>query len=313
MSDKPQQGPPTAYPSTSLKKQDQEGSKGLDAKLEPGANWTQLEFWDDEGTSPYLKDYEGRGLLKDKAVLITGGDSGIGRSVAILMAREGADITIVYLEEEEPDAKWTKSQIEKAGRQCQLLALDITSEDNCRKAIDAHLSKFGKLSVLVNNAAMQEICEDHSQIDLGVVERTFRTNVLSMFAMTKFALPHMKRGCSIVNSCSVAAYMGNPKLVDYSSTKGAISTFTRSLAQQLAPKGIRVNAVAPGIIWTPLQPATKGNPPEAMDSLGVSEAPLQRPGMPIEVATAYVFLASPLASYFTGEVIHGTGGIEMQG
>ncbi|KAK5064290.1 hypothetical protein LTR84_000123 [Exophiala bonariae] len=310
---KDSEAPPTAYPSTSLKKQDQEGTKGLDSLLEPGANWTQLEFWDDEGKAPYLKDYEGRGLLKDKAVLITGGDSGIGRSVAILMAREGADITFVYLPEEEEDAKWTKSQIEKAGRQAQTLALDITKEENCKKAVDAHIEKFKKLSVLVNNSAMQEICQDFREIDLSVVEKTFRTNVLSMFAMTKFALPLMKRGSSIVNSCSVAAYMGNPQLVDYSSTKGAIATFTRSLAQQQAPNGIRVNAVAPGIIWTPLQPATKNNPPEAMDSLGVQEAPLQRPGMPIEVATAYVLLASPLGSYFTGEVIHGTGGIEMQG
>ncbi|KAK4935750.1 hypothetical protein LTR10_023250 [Elasticomyces elasticus] len=307
------EAPPTAYPSTSLKAQNQEGTKGLDAKLEPGANWTQLEFWDDEGTTPYLKDYEGRGLLKDKAVLITGGDSGIGRSVAVLMAREGADVTIVYLPEEEEDAQWTAKAIKNAGRQAQLLSLDLTDENNCKKAVESHMQKFGKMSVLVNNAAMQEICEDLAQIDMKVVEKTFRTNVLSMFAMTKYALPHMKRGGVIVNSCSVAAYMGNPKLVDYSSTKGAISTFTRSLAQQLAPKGIRVNAVAPGIIWTPLQPATKGNPDDAMDSLGVSEAPLQRPGMPIEVATAYVFLASPLGSYFTGEVIHGTGGIEMQG
>jgi len=311
MSDK--KAPPTAYPSTSLTKQDQEGGKGLDAKLEPGANWTQLEFWDDQGEAPHLQDYEGRGLLKDKAVLITGGDSGIGRSVAVLMAREGADVTLVYLPEEETDAQWTADQIQKSGRQVQLLSLDLTSEANCQKAVESHVSKFGKLSVLVNNSAMQEICNDFAEIDLAVVEKTYRTNVLSMFAMTKFALPHMHRGCSIVNSCSVAAYMGNPQLVDYSSTKGAISTFTRSLAQQLAPKGIRVNAVAPGIIWTPLQPATKGNPPEAMDSLGVQEAPLQRPGMPIEVATAYVFLASPLGSYFTGEVIHGTGGIEMQG
>lgn len=160
---------------------------------------------------------------------------------------------------------------------------------------------------------MQEVCNDHQDIDLNVVEKTFRTNVWQMMAMTKFALPHMKRGSSIINSCSVAAYMGNPQLVDYSSTKGAIATFTRSLAQQQAPKGIRVNAVAPGIIWTPLQPATKGVPSEQIKGLGVDEAPLQRPGMPIEVATAYVFLASPWGSYFTGEVIHGTGGIEMQG
>ncbi|KIY04041.1 uncharacterized protein Z520_00733 [Fonsecaea multimorphosa CBS 102226] len=312
MSEKPQ-APPTAYPASSLKEQNQEGGKGLDSKLAPHANWTQLEFWDDEGKAPFLKDYEGRGLLKDKAVIVTGGDSGIGRAVAVLMAREGADITFVYLPEEEEDAQWTKAQIEKAGRQAQPLALDVTSEENCKKIVEAHMKKFGKLSVLVNNSAMQEICNDIQDINLGVVEKTFRTNILAMFAMVKYALPHMKRGSSIVNSSSVAAYMGNPQLLDYSSTKGAITTFTRSLAQQLAPKGIRVNAVAPGIIWTPLQPATKGNPPEAMSALGVQEAPLQRPGMPVEMATAYVFLASPLGSYFTGETIHGTGGLEMQG
>lgn len=304
---------PTAYPKTSLVPQDQEGGKGLDADLKAQANWTQLEFWDDEGTAPYLKEYEGRGLLKDKAVLITGGDSGIGRSVSVLMAREGADITFVYLPEEETDAQTTKKMIEAAGRKAHLLAMDITKPENPQKIVDAHMQQFGKLSVLVNNAAMQEMCDDLKDINLSVVEKTYRTNVLSIFAMTKFALPHMKRGSAIINSCSIAGYMGNPQLVDYSSTKGAIATFTRSLAQQQAPKGIRVNAVAPGIIWTPLQPATKGNAPENMDSLGVEAAPLQRPGMPIEVAVAYVFLASPMASYFTGEVIHGTGGLEMQG
>ncbi|MCJ1402616.1 hypothetical protein MMC11_005836 [Xylographa trunciseda] len=304
--------PPTAY-TIPDKPQNQEGSKGLDAKLEPAANWTQLEFWDDETNSPYLKEYEGRGLLKDKAVLITGADSGIGRSVAILMAREGADITFVYLPEEEADAQVTKKEIEKAGRKAQMMALDITVRANCQKAIDAHMKMFGKLNVLVNNSAMQEMCDDLKDINLDVVEKTYQTNIISMFTMVKYALPHMKRGSSIVNSCSVAGYMGNPQLVDYSSTKGAIATFTRSLAQQQAPKGIRVNAVAPGIIWTPLQPATKGNPEEVMEGLGTEAAPLQRPGMPVEVAGAYVFLASPLGSYFTGEVIHGTGGIEMQG
>lgn len=247
MSDKPK-APPTAYPADELKPQDQEGSKGLDAELDPIANWTQLEFWDDDGTSPYLKEYEGRGLLKDKAVLITGGDSGIGRSVAVLMAREGADVSFVYLPEEEKDAQWTKKAIEKAGRKAHLLPLDITSEENCKKAIDEHIKTFGKLNVLVNNSAMQEVCNDHKNIDLNVVEKTFRTNILSMFALTKFALQHMKRGSSIVNSCSVAGYMGNPQMVDYSSTKGAIAIFTKSLAQQQAPHGIRVNAVAPGIM-----------------------------------------------------------------
>ena len=248
MSKKDVKAPPTAYPAESLKAQDQENSKGLDSKLEPGSNWTQLEFWDDNGEKPFLKDYEGRGLLKDKAVLITGGDSGIGRSVAILMAREGADVSFVYLPEEEEDAQWTKKQIEKAGRKAVLMPLDVTVEENCKKAIDEHLKNFGKLSVLVNNSAMQEMCDDLKDINLATVEKTFRTNILSMFTMVKYALPHMKRGSSIINSCSVAAYMGNPQLVDYSSTKGAITTFTRSLAQQQAPKGIRVNAVAPGIM-----------------------------------------------------------------
>jgi NAD(P)-dependent dehydrogenase (short-subunit alcohol dehydrogenase family) len=240
--------PPTAYPSTSIKAQDQTPGKGLDSKLEPAANWTRLEFWDDEGKSPYLKEYEGRGLLKDKAALITGGDSGIGRSVAILMAREGADISFVYLPEEEEDAQYTKKEIEKAGRKAHIMALDLTVRENCEKSVEEHMKVFGKLNVLVNNSAMQEVCEDVKDIDLDIVEKTFRTNILSMFAITKYALKHMKRGSSIINSCSVAGYIGNPMEVDYSSTKGAIATFTRSLAQQQAKKGIRVNAVAPGIV-----------------------------------------------------------------
>ena len=160
---------------------------------------------------------------------------------------------------------------------------------------------------------MQEVCQDLKDIDLSTVEMTFRTNILSMFAITKFALPHMGRGSNIINSGSVGGYMANPELVDYSATKGAIATFTRALAQQQAPNGIRVNSVAPGIIWTPLQMATKGNPPEKMKGLGTQTAPLGRPGMPVEMATAYVFLASPLGSYFDGETLHGTGGLEVQG
>ncbi|KAF2150459.1 NAD(P)-binding protein [Myriangium duriaei CBS 260.36] len=302
---------PTAFPSH-IKSENQEGGPGLDSKTKTPAVWTQLEFWDDN-EKPYLKEYEGRGLFKDKAVLITGGDSGIGRSVAILFAREGADVTIAYLPEEEEDARWTLQQIEKAGRKGHGVTADLKEKENCKKIVDEHLKVHGKLNVLINNSSMQEICQDHKDIDLDVVEKTIRTNLWQMMAVTKFALPHMKRGDSIVNSCSVAGYMGNPQLVDYSATKGGIATFTRALAQQQATKGIRVNAVAPGIIWTPLQPATKGNPPGAIENLGIEEAPQGRPGMPIEVATAYVFLASPLGTYFTGEVLHGTGGIEMQG
>ena len=160
---------------------------------------------------------------------------------------------------------------------------------------------------------MQEACEDHKDIDLDSVQKTFQTNILAMMATAKFALKYMRRGDSIINSSSVASYMGNPMLVDYSSTKGAITSFTRALAQQQAPKGIRVNSVAPGIIWTPLQPATKGVPADALKGIGVAEAPLARPGMPVEVATAYVFLASPWGTYCAGETIHNTGGLENQG
>jgi NAD(P)-dependent dehydrogenase (short-subunit alcohol dehydrogenase family) len=235
------------HPSTSLEPQNQEGGPGLDAELTPTANWTQLEFWTDDG-KPYLQEYQGRGLLKDKVCLITGGDSGVGRSVAILMAREGADISFVHLPGEEVDVEKTIKEIRKAGRKAHSMALNLTENENRGKAVEKHMKVFGKLNVLVNNSAMQETCNDLVDINLDVVEKTYRTNVLSMFAMCKYALPHMKRGSSIVNSCSVAGYMGNPQLVDYSSTKGAIATFTRSLAQQQAPKGIRVNAVAPGIM-----------------------------------------------------------------
>jgi len=304
---------PTAFPAFVPEDEtDQQGTAGLDAKTKLTGVWSQVEFWDENG-KPYLKEYEGRGLLKDKKVLITGGDSGIGRSVAILMAREGADITFVYLPEEEEDAVWTAEQIEKAGRKAQKLALNIREEANCKKAVDEHVKAFGRVDVLVNNSAMQEVCTDLKDIELERVEMTFRTNILAIFAMIKFALPHMQRGSSIINSGSVAGYMGNPELVDYSSTKGAISALTRALAQQQAPKGIRVNSVAPGIIWTPLQSATKGNPPSKIKGLGTQSAPVGRPGMPVEIATAYVFLASPLGTYFTGETLHGTGGIENQG
>ncbi|EOA89439.1 hypothetical protein ACJQWK_09269 [Exserohilum turcicum] len=305
-------GPVTAYPATSITAQNQEGGPGLDARTEQKAEWSRLEFWD-ENQKPYLKEYEGRGLLQGKAALITGGDSGIGRAVAILFAREGADISIVYLPEEEEDAQYVKKKVEEAGRKANLMQLNLRERKNCEEAVEQHMKVFGRLNVLVNNAAMQEMATDITEIDLDVTEKTFQTNVISMFAMTKYALKHMKRGDSIVNSTSVAAYMSNPTLLDYASTKGAIATFTRGLAQQQAPNGIRVNAVAPGIIWTPLQPATKNNPADAMEALGVGACPLNRPGMPVEMATCYVHLASPLGSYCTGEVLHGSGGIEMQG
>jgi NAD(P)-dependent dehydrogenase (short-subunit alcohol dehydrogenase family) len=260
--------PITAYPATSITPQSQSGGPGLDAATLQKAEWSRLEFWDDN-QQPYLKEYEGRGLLQGKAALITGGDSGIGRAVAILFAREGADVSIVYLPEEEEDAQYVKGKVEEAGRKANLMSLDLRVRENCEKAVQGHMDAFGKLNVLVNNgmisllhvmawywtnvscvtiAAMQEMCQDITDIDLDVTEKTFQTNVISMFAMSKYALKHMKRGDSIVNSSSVAAYMSNPTLLDYASTKGAIATFTRGLAQQQAKNGIRVNAVAPGIM-----------------------------------------------------------------
>lgn len=233
--------PLTAYPSVELEAQDQTGSTGLDSKMKPAASWTQLEYWTNDG-KPYLKEYEGRGLLQDKAVLITGGDSGIGRSVAILMAREGADVSILYLPGEEEDAKYTMEEIKKAGRKAHGIALDLKEVANCKKAVEEHMSVHGRLNVLVNNSksapalslrvlliclhtgSMQEICREHSEIDISVVEKTFQTNVIQMMAMTKYALPHMKRGSSIINSTSVAAYMGNPELVDYSATSKLVQT-----------------------------------------------------------------------------------------
>lgn len=241
-----QEDPITAY-TWEISPQDQQGGPGLDKDMKEQANWTQLEYWGDDG-KPYLKEYEGRGLLQNKAVLITGGDSGIGRSTAILMAREGADVSILYLPEEEVDAQYTIKQIEKAGRKGHGLQYDLTEEGSCKAAIDEHMKVFGKLNVLVNNASMQVSCEDHRDIDIATITKTFQTNIIQMMALSKFALQHMKRGDNIVNCASVLGYMGDPTKVDYSATKGAIVTFTRALAKQQAPRGIRVNAVAPGIM-----------------------------------------------------------------
>jgi NAD(P)-dependent dehydrogenase (short-subunit alcohol dehydrogenase family) len=238
--------PVTAY-KWNISAQDQQGGPGLDKDMKEQANWTQLEYWDDNG-KPYLKEYEGRGLMTDKAVLITGGDSGIGRSVAILMAREGADVSIAYLPEEQEDADYTIKQIEKAGRKGHGIAYDLTEEANCKAAVEEHIKVFGKLNVLINNASMQVSCDDLREIDISTVTKTFHTNIIQMISMSKYALKHMKRGDNIVNSASVLGYMGDATKIDYSSTKGAIVTFTRALAQQQAPKGIRVNAVAPGIM-----------------------------------------------------------------
>jgi NAD(P)-dependent dehydrogenase (short-subunit alcohol dehydrogenase family) len=254
-------------------------------------------------------DYKGSGKLEGKVALVTGGDSGIGKAAAIAFAKEGADVAIVYLNEQK-DAEETKCEIEQEGRRCVLIAGDVGDEQFCQSAIEQATKELGGLDVLVNNAAEQHPQESIEDITSEQLERTFRTNIFSMFYMTKAALKHLKEGSAIVNTTSVTAYKGSPELLDYSSTKGAIVAFTRSLSQALAEKGIRVNGVAPGPIWTPLIPSTF--PPDKVASFG-ADVPLKRPGQPEELAPSYVFLASDDSSYMTGQILHVNGGSIVNG
>ncbi len=246
--------------------------------------------------------YKGSDKLKGKIALITGGDSGIGRAVAVHFAREGADIAISYLEEDE-DAEKTKSLVEKEGRRCVLMPGDIRSSSFCETLIEETVSKLGGLNILVNNAAEQHPKDGLEEMDLDTMEKTFQTNIFSMFYLSKFAMKHLKEGDAIINSTSVTSYRGSSHLLDYASTKGAITSFTRSLAKNVAEKGIRVNGVAPGPIWTPLIPSTFDD----VSEFG-QDTPLGRAGHPSEVAPAYVLLASRDGSYITGQVIHVNGG-----
>jgi NAD(P)-dependent dehydrogenase (short-subunit alcohol dehydrogenase family) len=255
------------------------------------------------------RDYKGSDKLMDKVALITGGDSGIGQSTAVLFAREGADVAIVYLAEDE-DAQKTKQMVEGEGRRCLTIRGDVGEEAFCRQAVDQTVKEFGKLDILVNNAAEQHPKASLEEITAEQLEKTFRTNIFAYFFMAKAALPHLKEGSSIINTTSVTAYKGSPQLLDYSSTKGAIVAFTRSLSQSLAEKYIRVNGVAPGPIWTPLIPSTF--PEEKVEQFG-GDVPLKRAGQPEEVAPCYVFLASDDASYMTGQVLHPNGGSVING
>jgi NAD(P)-dependent dehydrogenase (short-subunit alcohol dehydrogenase family) len=247
---------------------------------------------------------EGSGRLEGRVAVITGGDSGIGRAVALAMAREGADIAILYLEEHK-DADETARLVEEEGATAIKIAGDVGDEDFCRRAIEQVVEEFGKIDILVNNAAEQHETDDLAKIDAKQIDRTFRTNIYSCFYMTKFALPHMKRGASIINTASIVAYRGHKTLLDYSATKGAIVAFTRSVSLALTDKGIRVNAVAPGPIWTPLIPASFDAEKVAQHG---SSSEMERAGQPNEVAPSYVFLASPEASYISGQVVHVNGG-----
>jgi NAD(P)-dependent dehydrogenase (short-subunit alcohol dehydrogenase family) len=250
--------------------------------------------------------YRGSGKLHDRVALITGGDSGIGRAVAVLYAREGADVVLVFLSKERNDAETTRAAVEAEGRQALLIPGDVTDPNFCREAVHRTVQHFGKLDILVNNAAFQQHQEQISHISDEQWDRTFRTNIYGYFYMAKAAIPHLHPGSAIVNTGSITGLQGSKQLLDYSATKGAISAFTKSLAQNLVDKGIRVNCVAPGPVWTPLNPADK--PAEQVAHFG-SHTPMKRPAQPEEIAPAFVFFAAESdASYITGEVLTLLGG-----
>jgi NAD(P)-dependent dehydrogenase (short-subunit alcohol dehydrogenase family) len=276
--------------------QHQKKQPGIESKLKPQAIFDN-------------PDYKGSNKLKGKTALITGGDSGIGRAVAIAFAREGANVAIVYLNEH-ADAKETKKLVEENNGSCIIIAGDAGDRKFCSKAVKQTLKELGRLDILVNNAAVQYPQDDILKITSAQLEKTFRTNIFSYFYMTQEALPHLKDGSSIINTASVTAYRGSHHLIDYAATKGAIVSFTRSLAPTLIEKGVRVNAVAPGPIWTPLIPSSfKAN---EVATFG-SDTPMKRAGQPYEVAPSYVFLASADSSYFTGQVLHPNGGEIING
>jgi NAD(P)-dependent dehydrogenase (short-subunit alcohol dehydrogenase family) len=297
MANKSKQGG-ASKPETELPEQSQSRQPGRQHKMTPLPRTIR-------------ESYRGSGKLQGKTALITGGDSGIGRSVAVMFAREGANCTIVYLEEDQ-DAAEAQRLVEQEGVRCLLQKGDIGKPANCQKFVDKTIQKFGRLDILVNNAAEQHPQEEIDAIDEKQLLATFRTNVFSMFYLCQAALPHLKQqpGSSIINTTSVTAYRGSPGLLDYAATKGAIVSFTRSLSQKLAAEGIRVNAVAPGPIWTPLIPATFDS--KKVAKFG-SDTPLGRPGQPDECGSCYVFLASDDTSYITGQVLHPNGGEIING
>lgn len=276
--------------------QHQSRQPGLEAEMTPRPN-------------PEKQTHRGSGKLEGKVALITGGDSGIGRAVAVAFAKEGARVMAAYLNEHH-DAQETKRLVEEKGGECALEAGDIGDEKFCKELVEKTVRQFGSLDILVNNAAEQHPQESIEKITAAQLERTFRTNIFSYFFLTKAAMGHLKEGSAIVNTTSVTAYRGSEHLLDYASTKGAIVAFTRSLAKNLASKKIRVNGVAPGPIWTPLIPSTF--PEDKVKTFG-KDTPLGRPGEPEEVAPCYVFLASDDSSYMTGQVLHPNGGDVVNG
>ncbi|GAA4798831.1 SDR family oxidoreductase [Streptomyces ziwulingensis] len=276
----------------------------LPAQEQPHPGWTgPMDPPPDHGE----ESYRGSGRLDGRKAVVTGGDSGIGRAVALAFAREGADVLFTHLDEEKEDAAETVRLVEDAGRRAVAVPCDIREEENCRALVARAVDAFGRIDILVNNAAYQMSQPDGIEaISTEQFDRVLRTNLYGMFWLSKFALPHIPEGGSIINSASVQAYQPSPHLLDYAMTKGAIVTFTQGLAQMLARRGVRVNAVAPGPVWTPLIPATM---PDTVE-FG-KQAPLGRPAQPAEMAPAYVFLASPEASFITAEIVNATGGTPL--
>jgi NAD(P)-dependent dehydrogenase (short-subunit alcohol dehydrogenase family) len=257
----------------------------------------------------YAPRFPGSARLEDKVAIVTGGDSGIGRAVAVLFAREGADVAVIY-KDEHADAEETRALIEKEGRRCLTVAGDVGDEAFCRRAVERAVGELGRLDCLVNNASEQHLATSLEELPAEQLARTFRTNIFGMFFMAKAALPHLGEGATIINTSSVTAFQGNPALVDYAATKGAIVAFTRSLAQQLQPRRIRVNAVAPGPVWTPLIPSSM--PADKVASFG-QQTLEGRPAQPDEIAPSYVFLACDDAAFYSGQVLHPNGGQPVGG
>jgi NAD(P)-dependent dehydrogenase (short-subunit alcohol dehydrogenase family) len=281
-----------AEPKSPFPEQHQE-KPGLESKLDPRPRYR-------------AKLYQGAYKLQDKVALITGGDSGIGRAVAVLYAREGADVAIIYLEQEQGDAEETARAVKAEGRECLLIPGDVRDPLFCQSAVERTVREFGKLDILVNNAAFQQHQKKLEDISIEQWDRTFKTNIYGYFYMVKAALPHLKKGSAIVNTGSITGLEGNKELLDYSATKGAIHAFTKSLAQNLVEKQVRVNCVSPGPVWTPLNPADK--PAREVAQFG-ADTPMKRPAQPEEIAPAFVFFASEAdSSYVTGEVLTLLGG-----
>jgi NAD(P)-dependent dehydrogenase (short-subunit alcohol dehydrogenase family) len=291
-----QQDPTTQYPQPPYTEQEQRDQHpGLESEMQPRPDYGE-------------ETYKGSGKLEGKKAIITGGDSGIGRAVALAFAREGADVLISYLEEEEPDAQETVQVIEDAGRKAVKMPGDVSEESQCQAIVQKAVEEFGQIDVLVNNAAYQMTVNGIADVSTELLDRTFKTNIYAMFWLSKASLPHMQPGGSIINVCSIQAYQPSPTLLPYSSTKGAIISFTKGLAQEVVQYGLRANSVAPGPVWTPIIPASM--PGETVSQFG-GTSPMGRPAQPAELAPAFVFLASQESSYVNGETLGVTGGMPL--